>query len=437
MPSVKAREDISLTTGQVFRQQQSCKSGNIGLKQEEKGRIWTQIYDLLEYVGHDSFDSLNPTEADVQPPENTIRSSVDRLISEYVSRDRFKPDFEKQLKAHIEARASLEAILQQRKTYEAGAMAQIISKADSISHSIQSVQESIQSSMKTRGVCTHDDSSRVQGQKQDMSTQAPETLIAIKSDQQTFAPRRFVHSLSLMHFDERPPGSVWKPIKPTDYDLVVRTLTGHTCNVRTASGQTLTYEDFASLSACHCVNDQIIQQYLDMITRASTNGQQNRVASLDSLFASTLMQDRPYQVLKNLTNRVRLASLDLLFIPVNILGQHWALITLDFKKRLVWILDSLETCHPVDLVKVSEKTLKFLQHWTRLEQGVALETDWSHVTEKSDQQQNNYDCGVFLMAHARILATADMSVSVVDHKSINHFRRKILLELISGQLMEL
>ena len=149
---------------------------------------------------HDSFDSLNPTETDVQPPENTIRSSVDRLISEYVSRDRFKPDFEKQLKAHIEARASLEAILQQRKTYEAGAMAQIISKADSISHSIQSVQESIQSSMKTRGVCTHDDSSRVQGQKQDMSTQAPENLIAIKSDQQTFAPRRFVHSLSLMHF---------------------------------------------------------------------------------------------------------------------------------------------------------------------------------------------------------------------------------------------
>lgn len=92
---------------------------------------------------------------------------------------------------------------------------------------------------------------------------------------------------------------------------------------------------------------------------------------------------------------------DLLLIPIH-LGNHWALCAVDFRLKKVAYIDSLLRPNS----NVTSVILNFLAEVHLFETESVLSADeWSESVQTDAPQQNNgFDCGVYLCINANLLS---------------------------------
>ena len=172
---------------------------------------------------------------------------------------------------------------------------------------------------------------------------------------------------------------------------------------------TITKRNIQTLKPETWLNDEVINTFLALAQQqynsstSSTHG--NPVHCFNSFFFTKLLQNDAYSY-KNVDRFSRrihnndIFCLDKLIIPININGNHWTVICINFHQKSILYLDSLGDHGTL----YTNSCLRYLQdeHIHRHHYPLADITGWSIQSnrEGTPKQNNNYDCGVFVCLFA-------------------------------------
>ena len=185
----------------------------------------------------------------------------------------------------------------------------------------------------------------------------------------------------------------------------------------------------SSSSQGRWLSNFIIDAYLGLLKATVNEGLKVEVISweqfergVSNIPADTILQG---QVLH---------GLDLILVPCNSqMSKHWFLLVVYPKQRCIVTLDSMSTT----FVKPSAKSaifkmMKFLQE---LDSSIDYR-QWNFYASTTTgngipQQENNFDCGVFVCLYARCLVH---KTKMVAQSSISQFRKLMVLELHNNKM---
>jgi len=180
--------------------------------------------------------------------------------------------------------------------------------------------------------------------------------------------------------------------------------------------------DFRTLAPGESLNDEIVNCYLKLLCRGENCPTNAHVFSshfcsfLYGVEASTKEQrcgnqEQPlaynYSRVKEWAKRqnVDIFERDIVLLPVNLRGTHWALGVVDFRKKRFSLLDSLGTSAR-NSSQFADAMLTYLtdEHEDKRGKPMPDVEEWA-VEEAQDmpQQENGYDCGVFMCRAAECL----------------------------------
>lgn len=199
---------------------------------------------------------------------------------------------------------------------------------------------------------------------------------------------------------------------------------------------TIDTTDLVSLRGCSPTSEEnhltnfVIEGYLELIAKqTAVSGQK-----VDSIGWERFEKSAGRQPAKDvLRGKAALLEQDVVLVPCNSQeSKHWFLLTLLPKKKEIVVLDSMAGA----FVKPSAKGA-ISKMWLLLEElDISINaSDWNFYCNKPTdipQQQNDYDCGVYLCLYARCL--------VLQHPMPGHvasFRRIMVLELHEQKLQNL
>jgi sentrin-specific protease 1 len=163
-----------------------------------------------------------------------------------------------------------------------------------------------------------------------------------------------------------------------------------------------------------------------------------RVIESGYSYASVKMYTSVASRVKPRATQVDVFGQDLLLIPINYPGSHWALMVLDMKNKVTTYYDSLGAPHPGHAI--SAKLLRWLRDEWREKKGGELETSgWEVRTAPSTlpRQTNGFDCGVFMCVYMDFLAAGHVpTVSDFTQEDMPMFRNRIAASLLQSRLLE-
>lgn len=175
------------------------------------------------------------------------------------------------------------------------------------------------------------------------------------------------------------------------------------------------------------VNDEIVNQYLKLITKRS-NG---TVYAFDTFFFTSLCS-KGFPGVESWTKKLDIFSKKKLFVPINVKKVHWILIYINLEKKTIQDFDSLSgnnfQCKKsifqyLHIEHFNKKQIKFDSFGWTLE-----------VPRSIPKQTNTHDCGVFLCVYAEYLSRdADLNFTQVH---IPALRRLINYELIDDFIID-
>lgn len=135
-----------------------------------------------------------------------------------------------------------------------------------------------------------------------------------------------------------------------------------------------------------------------------------------------------------LKGKVPLLQQELVFVPCNPGSTcHWFLLVVMPKKKKVCVLDSMPAMFPYPKPTHSRIVKKMWSILQELDPSLnAKEWDFcTNIHQEIPQQQNAYDCGVYVCMYARALAKMS-SIATAD--TVCKFRKHMILELHEGNL---
>ncbi|KAK1168606.1 hypothetical protein AOXY_G9406 [Acipenser oxyrinchus oxyrinchus] len=187
----------------------------------------------------------------------------------------------------------------------------------------------------------------------------------------------------------------------------------------------LTLEDLSTLDGQNWLNDQVINMYGELVMDAVPH----KVHFFNSFFHKQLVT-RGYEGVKRWTKKVDLFSKSLLLIPIH-LEIHWSLITVDMPNQHIQFYDSqgIHFRYPV------ENILRYLLTEAKEKGKPIFQKGWKMIVSKCIPQQNNdSDCGVFVLQYCKCLALGKpFQFSQEDMPKV---RKRIYKELCECRLLE-
>ncbi|RLV85231.1 Ubiquitin-like-specific protease 1 [Meyerozyma sp. JA9] len=187
----------------------------------------------------------------------------------------------------------------------------------------------------------------------------------------------------------------------------------------------ITARDLSTLSDGQWLNDNVIDFYFNLFTNSNVFGWTTH-------FYTTL-KERGYAGVARWAKRkkVDVTSKDLILVPINIMGTHWALAVVDNRNKQFQYFDSLSS-------HGNPQALQLLRQYMSAEaekqkSPIDYSTFKISPSEKAPQQSNGYDCGVFMCTCAKFLAKGyRLTYGQRDMKVI---RRRMAYEIIQGKLL--
>lgn len=220
--------------------------------------------------------------------------------------------------------------------------------------------------------------------------------------------------------------SAVKPLSQDQLD-VVNLYWGSRANkpVVSAYAIDISVRDIQTLNDTCWLNDNVIDFYLNMVTENSKD-----TYCWTTHFFTTL-KSKGYQGVARWAKRrkVNLMEKDLIVVPINIMGTHWAAAAIDNKEQTISYYDSLSSSGNARAV------LLLQDYMTKECERLAVDPiQYSLLPNvKTPQQQNGYDCGVFTCTVAR--KVAERSPLAFSQKDMKTIRRKMAYEIITKSLL--
>lgn len=190
-------------------------------------------------------------------------------------------------------------------------------------------------------------------------------------------------------------------------------------------------EDITTLSGLSWLNDSVINFYMNLIIERGKNQKFPSVYAFNTFFYPKLIKDG-YGSLKRWTRKVDIFAQDLLAVPIH-LGMHWCMSIVDFREKTIKYYDSMGGAGR----RCLEALYNYLKSEYRDKKGGELSmSGWQLECMSPDeipQQMNGSDCGVFSCTFAEFITrNAKLSFGQED---MPYFRRKMVYEIVTGQLM--
>ena len=186
------------------------------------------------------------------------------------------------------------------------------------------------------------------------------------------------------------------------------------------------------------LNDVVISAYLQLLVdqgmqnKELKRGETPRYHAFNSFFFKNLTEKGPKSVERWATRAKiggkRLYDVETIFIPVNVSGNHWTLLTISPKLRKIEFWDSFHSS--------AERYGRLALDWLRQELGSAFDAEeWKVVTQDDGKalgptQYNASDCGVFAITTAKCLlfGVDPMCYSAAE---MQLQRRRVVAELLA------
>ncbi|CCC72041.1 hypothetical protein NCAS_0J00620 [Naumovozyma castellii] len=154
--------------------------------------------------------------------------------------------------------------------------------------------------------------------------------------------------------------------------------------------------DFKTLAPRRWLNDTIIEFFMKAIEKKT-----DKVVAFNSFFYTTL-SERGYQGVRRWMKRKKatIASLNKIFVPINLNQSHWALCIVDIKNKTIGYVDSLSN----GSTATSFAILTDVQNYVIQESGNTLGQDFELIHISCPQQPNGFDCGIYVCMNTLYLS---------------------------------
>lgn len=205
-------------------------------------------------------------------------------------------------------------------------------------------------------------------------------------------------------------------------------------------------KDIKKLGEKEWLNDIIINYYFQLLgSRHPINGLQ--CYFLPTYFYALLMQEwqKIYKYSYNNTSNISrptqtLLAFDKIFVPINVANNHWVLACIDIEYNSFQMYDSLKS---ISSVTQHTRILKNLKRFlcdefkqiqkdnpvtaNGLKEKIRNLRKWVYQTVDIPQQQNSYDCGVYVCKYAEFVSRGDKYK--IQDSEIRDIRKRMILEI--------
>lgn len=134
------------------------------------------------------------------------------------------------------------------------------------------------------------------------------------------------------------------------------------------------------------------------------------------------------------TKKFDLFSKDVILIPVNHNNAHWTAAAINFRKKRIQSYDSMGTARP----EVHKALRKYLDDEHRNKKKKPFDftgwVDW--IDEKTPQQENGYDCGVFTCQFLQALSRGEEHDFGFTQVDMPYLRRRMIWEIANAKLRD-
>ena len=193
---------------------------------------------------------------------------------------------------------------------------------------------------------------------------------------------------------------------------ILRSIYGTTLQGKGAD--TITVSSFNRLDEGKWINDEIINFYFKLLQMRDTilcnSGERKRQSYFFNTFLNTQLSDNvsyQYTFVKRWSKHVPgqdIFALDKIFFPINISGLHWALVVANMQLKQIVYFDSLYSDY--NSTKYCNAIFEYIKNEHTHKKGTDLSNEWKicQQEESMPQQQNGYDCGVFVCVYGDLIA---------------------------------
>ncbi|KAJ9081816.1 SUMO1 sentrin specific peptidase 1 [Entomophthora muscae] len=205
----------------------------------------------------------------------------------------------------------------------------------------------------------------------------------------------------------------------------------------------LTPNDLATLQKSQWLNGDAINASLSLLTERSNRPVPgHKDVKYPNVFAFPtyffeMLRGQGYAKVARQAKKKQIFSKDVVLVPIH-MGNHWTLISIDFRHKLVTYFDSLlgSPKVPFDIIKT------FLEEASKdiLKQPFDIASWRFECPNQIPTQKNGYDCGMFCIMFAKSLASPfyppDVSsVFPFKQSQMQMLRHMVSYEVITGQLL--
>ncbi|CAH1390774.1 unnamed protein product [Nezara viridula] len=192
----------------------------------------------------------------------------------------------------------------------------------------------------------------------------------------------------------------------------------------------ITRRDIQTLNGLNWLNDEVINFYMQLLEDRAQKTERYPPIHTFSTFFYAGLQSRGHAGMKRWTKKVNIFEKQLIIIPIH-LHMHWCLIVVDLMKKEINYYDSMGHDNNDCLRHISNYLIA--EH--EVKQGSSLDLiDWKVQNIKNiPQQMNGSDCGIFACTYAEYCSRR--APFDFDQSKMQYFRRKMIYEIISGQLL--
>jgi sentrin-specific protease 1 len=198
---------------------------------------------------------------------------------------------------------------------------------------------------------------------------------------------------------------------------------------------------FLGLEGSNYQHGNVIDSYVEMLRDRMTRMSIERIYIGVTTFHSTLMNESregsryDYASVKRNFRRFDIfEDFDVMLFPVHLLHMgHWIIVRVDMVNKTIIRIDSMY--YENNDGTYTNNILKFLQDEFFEQKGIRMNVDdWLIINKiNCPQQQNGYDCGVFVMMFLDVMID-QIPLNVITQAKMADYRIKIGQDLMRGQL---
>ncbi|XP_071453796.1 uncharacterized protein [Hetaerina americana] len=229
-------------------------------------------------------------------------------------------------------------------------------------------------------------------------------------------------------------------------DTVHRALQkGKGCVLARLGANVITGADIQTLADSNWLNDEVINNYMDMLTQRGQSDDYPSVYCFNTFFYPKL-NSNGYSSIRRWTKKVDIFQKDMLIVPLH-LEIHWALAVVDFRQQTICYYDSMNGRKR----NILQVLMKYLQDEKSDKKKEKFDSSGWNIKLIQDipQQRNGYDCGVFACMFAETLSRGVVSGWKGSSKcrrtyppfpfsqdNMPYFRKRMIYEILSGKLLQ-